>query len=139
MRIDLDGKTYDLDVEVLEEDRPPPRPGYLPPHAPPMTVRSSAGPAPGAGGEDGAGGPAGGAGDDAAVDEEKVSRSPLSGVVNRIAVSPGQELKQDDLIMVLEAMKMETNVVAGHPGTVKALRVAEGDGVKVGQILMDYA
>ena len=39
--------------------------------------------------------------------------------------------------MVLEAMKMETNVVAAHPGKVKALRVAEGDGVKTGQILMD--
>ncbi|WP_299437376.1 acetyl-CoA carboxylase biotin carboxyl carrier protein subunit [uncultured Rhodospira sp.] len=132
LRIDLDGKTYDLDVEVLEEDRPAPRPGYLPPHAPPMTVRSSAGPA--AADTSGAS-----AAEDAPVDEEKVCRSPLSGVVNRIAVKIGQELKQDDLIMVLEAMKMETNVVAGHPGTVKALRVAEGDGVKTGQILMDYA
>jgi len=134
LRIDLDGKTYDLDVEVLEEDRPEPRPGYLPPHAPPMTVRSSAGPAAGAPAADAGGAPA-----DAPVDEDKVCRSPLSGVVNRIAVSPGQDLKQDDLIMVLEAMKMETNVVAGHPGTVKALRVAQGDGVKVGQVLMDYA
>ncbi|MQX35404.1 biotin/lipoyl-containing protein [Roseospira navarrensis] len=133
LRIDLDGKTYDLDVEVLEEDRPEQRPGYLPPHAPPMTVRSSKGPAP-AGEGGGASGPA----DEGPVDEDKVSRSPLSGVVNRIAVKPGQTLKQDELIMVLEAMKMETNVVAGHPGTVKALRVAEGDGVKVGQILMDY-
>ena len=134
LRIDIDGKTYDLDVEVLEEDRPQRRPGYIPPHAPPMTVRSSAGPdAAAASGAEGAGAAA-----EADVDEEKVCRSPLSGVVNRVAVAPGQTLAQDDLIMVLEAMKMETNVVAAHPGTVKALRVAEGDGVKVGQILMDY-
>jgi methylmalonyl-CoA carboxyltransferase small subunit len=134
LRIDIDGKTYDLDVEVLEEDRPQRRPGYIPPHAPPMTVRSSAGPdAAAASGAEGTGAPA-----EADVDEEKVCRSPLSGVVNRVAVAPGQTLAQDDLIMVLEAMKMETNVVAAHPGTVKALRVAEGDGVKVGQILMDY-
>jgi methylmalonyl-CoA carboxyltransferase small subunit len=132
LRIDLDGKTYDLDVEVLEEDRPAPRPGYLPPHAPPTTLRSSQGPAP-------AGGTGPAAADDGPVDEDKVCRSPLSGIVNRIAVKEGQALKQDDLIMVLEAMKMETNVVAGHPGTVKGLRVAEGDGVKAGQILMDYA
>jgi methylmalonyl-CoA carboxyltransferase small subunit len=132
LRIDIDGKTYDLDVEVLEEDRPQRRPGYVPPHAPPMTVRSSAGPAAAAASGAEAAAP------EAPVDEEKVCRSPLAGVVNRVAVKPGQELKQDDLIMVLEAMKMETNVVAAHPGSVKTVRVAEGDGVKVGQILMDY-
>ncbi len=134
LRIDIDGKTYDLDVEVLEEDRPQRRPGYIPPHAPPMTVRSSAGPAAAAA----SGAEAATASDDAPVDEEKVCRSPLSGIVNRVAVEPGKKLEQDDLIMVLEAMKMETNVVAAHPGTVKAVRVGEGDGVKVGQILMDY-
>ncbi|TVQ36403.1 MAG: acetyl-CoA carboxylase biotin carboxyl carrier protein subunit [Geminicoccaceae bacterium] len=131
LRIEIDGKAYDLDVEVLEEDGPQRRAGYLPPHAPPMTVRSStaaaAAPAPSAGMATGP------------VDEEKVCRSPLAGVVNRIAVKQGQELKQDDLIMVLEAMKMETNITAAHPGKVQALRVAEGDGVTVGQILMDYA
>ena len=132
LRIDIDGKTYDLDVEVLEEDGPQRRPGYIPPHAPPMTVRSSAGPAAAA-----ASGAAA-ATDEGPVDEDKVCRSPLSGVVNRVAVAPGQELAQDELIMVLEAMKMETNVVAAHPGKVKALRVGEGDGVKTGQILMDY-
>jgi methylmalonyl-CoA carboxyltransferase small subunit len=135
LRIDIDGKTYDLDVEVLEEDRPQRRPGYIPPHAPPMTVRSSAGPA----AAEASGAAPADAADEGPVDEEKVCRSPLSGVVNRIAVEPGQTLEQDDLIMVLEAMKMETNVVAAHPGTVKTLRVAEGDGVKVGQVLMDYA
>lgn len=132
LRIDIDGKTYDLDVEILEEDRPQRRPGYLPPHAPPTTVRSAPGPVAAA-----AGGAVAGA-EDGPVDEEKVCRSPLAGVVNRVAVKPGQALKQDDLIMVLEAMKMETNVVAAHAGTVKSVRVAEGDGVKVGQILMDY-
>jgi len=130
LRIDIDGKTYDLDVEVLEEDPPPRRPGYIPPHAPPMTVRSAAGPAVAPGAEAVAA--------DAPVDEEKVCRSPLAGVVNRVVATAGQTLERDDLIMVLEAMKMETNVVAAHPGTVKALRVAEGDGVKVGQILMEY-
>jgi methylmalonyl-CoA carboxyltransferase small subunit len=134
LRIDIDGKTYDLDVEVLEEDRPQRGPGYIPPHAPPMTVRSSAGPAAAAA----SGAEAAEAASDAEVDEAKVCRSPLSGVVNRVAVKPGQELQQDELIMVLEAMKMETNVVAAHAGTVKGLRVAEGDGVKTGQILMDY-
>ncbi|MEO1090117.1 MAG: biotin/lipoyl-containing protein [Pseudomonadota bacterium] len=133
LRIDLDGKTYDLEVEVLEEDRPTRHPGYLPPHAPPMTVRSSAGPAAAA-----APGVAEAAAEEGPVDEDKVCRSPVAGVVNSIAVKPGQALKQDDLIMVLEAMKMETNVAAARAGTVKALRVAEGEGVKVGQVLMDY-
>jgi len=40
--------------------------------------------------------------------------------------------------MVLEAMKMETHVTASHPGKVKAIRVAKGDGVKVDQILIEF-
>jgi biotin carboxyl carrier protein len=40
--------------------------------------------------------------------------------------------------MVLEAMKMETNVTAHLPGTVKSVHVAPGDSVKVNQILVEF-
>jgi methylmalonyl-CoA carboxyltransferase small subunit len=133
LRIDLDGKSYDLDVEILEEDPPSQRPRYLPHHAPPTTLRSAH--AAGAAEHSVDAAPAEATG---SVDESSVCRCPVSGVVNHVAVTVGQALQPNDLIMVLEAMKMETNVVADREGTVKALRVADGDAVKAGQVLMDY-
>ncbi len=133
LEITIDGKAYQLDVEVLEEDRAPRQRGYLPPHHPPSTVRSlltsPAAPsssAPSA------------AADEGAVDEAHVCRSPVAGVVIRIKAEIGQTLHQDDLIMVLEAMKMETNVTAPVTGKVKAIKVAEGDGVKANQVLVVF-
>jgi len=133
LRIDLDGKRYELDVEILEEDRAAQRPRYLPHHAPATTLRS--GQSHPASTET-----AGVAQRDAAAveDGDRVCQCPLSGVVNHIAVSVGQELKPNDLIMVLEAMKMETNVVSDREGTVGAIRVSVGDGVTAGQVLVEY-
>ena len=42
----------------------------------------------------------------------------------------------DDLLLVIEAMKMETHVTAARDGRIAAIRVAEGDAVKVGQVLV---
>lgn len=132
LQIGIDGKTYELDVEVLEEDQAPRPRGYLPPHAPPSTLRSlHAPPVPAAAPN--------GRTADAPVDEAHVCRSPVAGVVVRITAQPGQDLQQDDLIMVLEAMKMETNVTAPVAGKVKAIRVTEGDGVKLNQVLVEFA
>ncbi|MEI6559393.1 MAG: biotin/lipoyl-containing protein [Rhodospirillaceae bacterium] len=134
LQISIDGKAYQLDVEVLEEDRAARSRGYLPPHHPPSTVRSllttpaAASAPPGDGG----------AADEGPVDEAHVCRSPVAGVVIRIKAEIGQQLRQDDLIMVLEAMKMETNVTAPAAGTVKAIKVAEGDGVKANQVLVVF-
>jgi methylmalonyl-CoA carboxyltransferase small subunit len=132
LRIGIDGKAYDVDVEILEEDHGSrPRGYYLAPHHPPSTLRSlHAPPEAAASGSDG---PAEGP-----VDEAHVCRSPVAGVVIRIKAQAGQTLQQDDLIMVLEAMKMETNVTAPVAGKVKAIRVAEGDGVKVNQVLVEF-
>ncbi len=129
LEISIDGKAYQLDVEVLEEDRAPRHRGYLPPHHPPSTVRSllttpAAAQAPAA--------------NEGPVDEAHVCRSPVAGVVIRIKAVIGQDLQQDDLIMVLEAMKMETNVTAPAAGKVKAIKVAEGDGVKANQVLVEF-
>ena len=78
------------------------------------------------------------AADEGPVDEAHVCRSPVAGVVIRIQAKPGDTLKVDDLIMVLEAMKMETNVTAPVAGTVKTIKVAEGDGVKAHQVLVEF-
>ncbi len=53
-------------------------------------------------------------------------------------VEPGQMIQSNDLIMVLEAMKMETNVTACGAGKVKSVRAAQGDSVKVNQVVVEF-
>ena len=56
--------------------------------------------------------PAAPAADSKPVNEEKVCRSPVSGIVVRVAAQVGQSLQTGDILLVLEAMKMETNITA---------------------------
>jgi biotin carboxyl carrier protein len=72
------------------------------------------------------------------ADESKVSRSPVAGIVARVCVQPGQQLQLDDLIVVLEAMKMETSVIAPIAGQVKSVKVGPGEAVKLHQILVEF-
>ena len=60
------------------------------------------------------------------VNEEKVCRSPVAGVVIKVNVEPGQAIQANDLMMVLEAMKMETNVTAPVAGKVKRSKGGAG-------------
>jgi methylmalonyl-CoA carboxyltransferase small subunit len=59
--------------------------------------------------------------------------------VIRVNVEAGQAVEANQLVMVLEAMKMETNVMAPCAGTVKSVHVTAGNPVKVGQILVEFA
>lgn len=127
LQIAIDGKTYAVDVEVLEEDTVLRTPGYIPPF-PGSTVPSVSL----------AGLPKPSPVPDAHVDETKVCRSPVAGVVLRVVVQPSQQLQPHDLIIVLEAMKMETNVTAPVAGKIKAVTVAAGDAVKVNQVLVEF-
>lgn len=126
LKIGVDGKEYVVDIEVLEDDAA--AGGYLPPHGPPTTVQSISVPAPGV--------PAPVSEGD--VDESKICRSPVAGVVVKLNVKAGQQLQTHDLMMVLEAMKMETNITAPVSGKVKRVNTAHGDGVKVNQILVEF-
>jgi len=72
------------------------------------------------------------------ADESKVCRSPVAGIVMRVCVQPGQPLQVDDLIVVLEAMKMETSVIAPIAGKVKSIKVVPGEAVKLNQILVEF-
>jgi biotin carboxyl carrier protein len=62
----------------------------------------------------------------------------VTGVVIKVNVAPGQAIQANDLIMVLEAMKMETNVTAPNAGTVKNVRVTEGGSVKLNQVVVEF-
>ena len=63
---------------------------------------------------------------------------PLAALVVRVYVEPGREVLSNELLMVLEAMKMETNVNAPAAGKVKSVDVKPGDAVKLDQILLQF-
>ena len=62
--------------------------------------------------------------------------APLAGNIFKIVVTPGQAVQEGDLLLVLEAMKMETEVRSPRAGTVGTINVKVGDSVAVGDTLM---
>ena len=103
LKITVDSKIYEVEVEASEPDPPAyVSPGYVPPPVRvPASGTSVAAPLPVA--------PAGGP---PVADESKVCRSPIAGTVVRVAAQPGQQIQTGDVLLVLEAMKMETNITA---------------------------
>jgi biotin carboxyl carrier protein len=65
--------------------------------------------------------------------------APMPGKVVSVAVGPGEEVEAGQVVVVLEAMKMETGVTAPGGGTVTAVHVAAGDTVDAGAILVDVS
>jgi biotin carboxyl carrier protein len=62
--------------------------------------------------------------------------APMPGNIWQIHVKPGQEVKEDDELLVLEAMKMENPIFSPIDGVVKEINVKEKDAVDVDQLLM---
>lgn len=63
--------------------------------------------------------------------------APLAGNIFKVNVRPGDTVKEGDVVIILEAMKMETEVRAASAGTVSAVKVGEGDSVAVGDVLIE--
>jgi biotin carboxyl carrier protein len=115
LRISLEGESYDVEVEILPESGPEggefessmaiPASLLLPP--PPADTRA----------------------------EDKICRSPIAGIVVSVFACVRQELRQDDPVLVIEAMKMQTTIGAPVDGIVDAVHVAPGESVKPGQPL----
>ncbi|MBI3475250.1 MAG: biotin/lipoyl-binding protein [Acidobacteria bacterium] len=128
LQIGIDGKNYEIEVEVIEDDAVARHPQHGPYTPIAATIQSS--PAPQAKTQPEV--------SEANVNEAKVCRSPVAGLVIKVNVKPGDVLETNQLIMVLEAMKMETNVTAAVSGKVKSVRVQAGDAVKTNQILAEF-
>lgn len=62
--------------------------------------------------------------------------APMPGTILKILVAPGSSVKENQPLMILEAMKMENEIVAGKAGTVSALHVKEGDVINPGEALI---
>jgi oxaloacetate decarboxylase alpha subunit len=67
-------------------------------------------------------------------DAEPVT-APLAGNIWKVEVSAGQHVEEGDVLLILEAMKMETQIVAPKAGVVSSISVKPGDAVKVGDLL----
>ena len=128
LQISIDGKTYETEVEVLEDDAMPRQPHDVPCH--PLSAVATPAPA--------ASAPTKAPVAEDAADEAKVCRSPVTGIVIKVNIAPGQTVQANEPILVLEAMKMETNVTAHCTGKVKNVRVAQGDSVKVNQVVVEF-
>lgn len=116
LQITIDGKAYEVDVEVLEDEdgaMAPSRPTH---HAPNAATQSF-----------------GGAWDS----EGKVCQSPVTGLVIKVNVRPRQTVAAGELMLVLEAMKMETILAAPRAGVVQSVHIKPGDPVKVNQLLLE--
>lgn len=61
--------------------------------------------------------------------------SEVTGSVWKIEVAVGEQVAEDDILMILECMKMEIPVMAPRAGTIKAIQVAETDNVNEDQVL----
>jgi len=124
LKVTVDGKVYEVDVEVAPEPAPV-LPTFLVQSAA-ASVSSSAA----AGGDSASLEP---------VDEAKVCRSPVSGIVVKANARSGETIQPGDLLFVLEAMKMETEVTAGVGGKIAEVRVKVGDSVKSGEVVLTWA
>ncbi|EGR0309794.1 TPA: sodium-extruding oxaloacetate decarboxylase subunit alpha [Vibrio cholerae] len=65
--------------------------------------------------------------------------APLSGNIWKIHASAGDEVAEGDVLLILEAMKMETEIRAPRAGVISAIEVNEGDAVQVGDALLVLA
>jgi|DewCreStandDraft_4_1066084.scaffolds.fasta_scaffold00292_11 biotin carboxyl carrier protein len=70
--------------------------------------------------------------------DSNVLSSPINGVVLEILVNVGNEVEENQVLFVLESMKMKTNISSPRAGKIKAIHIKVGDSVETGQLLMEY-
>ena len=123
----LNGRTYEVEVELAEPMMMPEFQSYTPvpaaPVAPVVETAPSTAPA-AAPAVTGAG--------------EKVD-SPMPGTILKVNVAAGQTVKEGDLLVILEAMKMENEIFAPKDGTVTQVLVEKGASVNTGDVLVVMA
>ena len=139
----INGKKYEVEVEKLEADKSLDRNGVAAPAAPVLPasapVQRPAAPAPVAAAPAPAPVPAPAvapAPAAAAPAGATTVEAPMPGKILNIKVSEGQAVKFGEVVVIMEAMKMETEIVAPADGTVSKILVKAGDSVDTGAALV---
>jgi glutaconyl-CoA/methylmalonyl-CoA decarboxylase subunit gamma len=131
LRITVNGKTYDVDVEVLEDDELiETQPAFKSPLRDLGTpVSPVAAPMPQA---------AHPAKPRVTVGTGKTLTSPINGTVLEVAAVVGQDVQVNDILFIVEAMKMKTNIASPQSGRVASIQARVRDTVTTGQVLLTF-
>ena len=137
----INGKKYEVEVEKLEAYKSLDRNGVAAPAAPVLPasapVQRPAAPAPVAAAPAPAPAPAAAPAPTAAAPAGATTvEAPMPGKILNIKVSEGQAVKFGEVVVIMEAMKMETEIVAPADGTVSKILVKAGDSVDTGAALV---
>ncbi|MEL7622623.1 MAG: biotin/lipoyl-containing protein [Clostridiales bacterium] len=133
--IKVNGQAYEVEVEEIGGSQPvvrqvKPAPAAAAPAAPATAATAApAGPAP-------APAPSTPAPQPAAVTGGEAITSPMPGKIQSIAVKVGDKVNAGDLVLILEAMKMDNEIFSNTGGEVKDIRVAAGAAVNPGDVLV---
>ena len=125
-KVTLNNRVYEVEVEmgqamlIDEYDAVPPAAPAAPTAVPAAPAAPAAVPA-------------------AALASGEVVKAPMPGNILKINVAPGQKVEEGDVLIVLEAMKMENEIVATKSGTVAQVAVSKGAVVETGAPLVVIA
>ncbi len=134
-RITVNGKTFDVDVEEVGRPAsttaapPPAASAQSTPAQSPVAPPRPASPAPTAPSPKPAASPAG----------TGVMKSPLPGKVLKVMATPGSSWKKGDTLLIIEAMKMENEILAPRDCTIEEVAVQANQSVKTGDVLLKLA
>lgn len=125
-KVHINGKSYEVAIEELGDGPNQPTVAPAPTtHAPaaPQPAKSAMTTAPKTASND-AGSAAG------------TIRSPMPGTILRVVIAPGDIVKKGDTLIILEAMKMENEILAPEDGNIKEVNVTQGASVNAGDLLL---
>ena len=115
--ITVDGVKHEVEVEEISSSRPAAAPA-----APVASVAPEAALAPKAKAK--------------VADASSSITAPLQGMISEVKVKAGQSVKTGEVVVVIEAMKMENEVVAPRDCTIEKVAVAKGDSVAAGDLIV---
>ena len=110
-RVNVNGNVYEITLEVIDKSEIKAQPAQAPAAAPAAPVASGA---------------------------QTVS-APMPGTILKVNVANGQAVKKGDVLMILEAMKMENEIMAPCDATVSSVNVNQGASVEAGAVLCTLA
>ncbi len=123
MRVTVNGTAYEVEVEILEESDegrgygfPKPQASGLPPARAEIDRAIKRPPS----------------------TDKKELTSPIAGMMTEIKVKAGDKVAENDCLMIIEAMKMNTQIASPISGTIDRIEVQAKEGVTQGQVLLRF-